>query len=240
LSPIVVAGLNSQMLGRVPFAACVWASVMTWGCSVKAGSPSSNAKPGGTAGKRDPVPVRPIGVTDSLAAGAALGRVAAHWDADRAVTVMYGEHYGTLVRIAALLVGDVGTAETVVQDSFVAMHGAWRRLRDTRSALPYLHQCLVNRSRSVVRHHNVLGRDPAKLAPSMPSAARQAPPLLEFTVVRALQALPLRQREALVLTYYGNLTHAQAASAMGISPSAVRAHTAQAIEALRPRLRSER
>jgi RNA polymerase sigma factor (sigma-70 family) len=228
------------MPGAGSLAACGWASVRTRGCAVKAGSPSSNAKADRTAGKRDPVPVRPIGVTDSLAAGAAVGRVAAHWDADRAVTVMYGEHYGSLVRIAALLVGDVATAETVVQDSFVAMHGAWRRLRDTESALPYLHQCLVNRSRSVLRHHNVIGRNPARLAPSMPRAAREAPPLLEFTVVRALQALPLRQREALVLTYYGNLTQAQAASAMGISPTALEAHAARAIEALRPRLGAER
>jgi RNA polymerase sigma factor (sigma-70 family) len=175
-----------------------------------------------------------------LAAGAAVGRVAAHWDADRAVTVMYGEHYGSLVRIAALLVGDVATAETVVQDSFVAMHGAWRRLRDTESALPYLHQCLVNRARSVLRYHSVTGRNQAKLASSMSSATRETPPLLEVTVVRALQTLPPRQREALVLTYYGNLTHAQAASAMGISPGALKAHAAQAIEALRLRLRSER
>jgi len=64
--------------------------------------------------------------------------------------------------------------------------------------------------------------------------------LLEFTVVRALHALPPRQREALVLTYYSNLTQAQAASAMGISPGAVKSHVGRAIEALRPQLRSGR
>jgi RNA polymerase sigma-70 factor (sigma-E family) len=179
-------------------------------------------------------------VTNSLTAGAALGQVAATWDADRAVTVMYGEHYGSLVRMAALLVGDAAAAETVVQDSFVAMHGAWRRLRDPERALPFLYQCLVNRSRSLLRHPSVTGRNTAKLAPSMPGADRGAPPLLEFRVVRALHALPLRQREALVLTYYSNLTQAQAASAMGISPSAVKSHVGRAIEALRPQLRSER
>jgi len=59
-------------------------------------------------------------------------------------------------------------------------------------------------------------------------------------VVRALQTLPPRQREAVVLIYYGNMTTAQAASAMGISPSAVTGHLSQAIKALRPQLRSER
>ena len=206
---------------------------------MQSGSPRS-AENGRTEGKRDPVPVRPIGVTNSLTAGAALGQVAAHWDADRAVTVMYGEHYGSLVRMAALLVGDAAVAEAVVQDSFVAMHGAWRRLRDPETALPFLYQCLVNRSRSVLRQHNVIGRNTAERAPRMPCAERGVPRLLEFTVVRALHALPPRQREALVLTYYGNLTQAQAASAMGISASAVKSHVGRAIEALRPQLRPGR
>jgi DNA-directed RNA polymerase specialized sigma24 family protein len=43
-----------------------------------------------------------------------------------------------MVRTAALLVGDVATAEDVVQDCFIAMHRAWWRLRDTSKALPYL------------------------------------------------------------------------------------------------------
>jgi len=191
------------------------------------------------AGKRDALTARPIDVTDGLTADAALGLVPARWDADRAVTVMFGEHYRSLVRTAALLVGDVATAEAVVQESFVAMHGAWRRLRDSEKALPYLRQCLVNRSRSVVRHRIVARRNTPERKPGMPSAERQAPPLPEHAVAGALRALPLRQREALVLTYYGGLTEAQAASAMGIRPGAVKNHIAQAIEALRAVLGTE-
>ena len=185
------------------------------------------------AGKRDPATIRPIKVTDGVTADAALGSVPTQWDADRAVTVMYGEHYRSLVRMAALLLGDAATAEAVVQDSFVAMHGAWRRLRRSEKALPYLRQCVVNRSRSVLRHRIVIGRNTPKPEPCMPGAQREAPPLLEHAVVKALRALPLREREALVLTYYGELTDAQAASAMGVSPGAVKRHTARAVEALR-------
>jgi RNA polymerase sigma-70 factor (sigma-E family) len=191
------------------------------------------------AGKPDTVTTRPIAVTDGLTADAALGSVPVQWDADRAVTVMFGEHNRSLVRMAALLVGDVATAEAVVQDSFVAMHGAWRRLRDSEKALLYLRQCLVNRSRSVLWHRIVIGRNTPKPEPGMPSAEREAPPLPERAVVGALRVLPLRQREALVLTYYGGLTEAQAASAMGISPGAVKNHMAQAIETLRAVLRTE-
>ena len=185
------------------------------------------------------ITTRPIDVTDGVTADAALGPVPARWDADRAVTVMFGEHYRALVRMAALLVGDVATAEAIVQESFVAMHGAWRRLRDSDKALPYLRQCLVNRSRSVLRHRIVIGRNRSKLKPGMPRAEPQALPLPEHAVVRALRALPLRQREALVLTYYGGLTEAQAASAMGISPGAVKSHLGRAVEALRAVLGTE-
>ena len=106
-------------------------------------------EPGGTA-------ARPIHVTETLVADtAALGSVPADWDADRAVTALYSTHYRSLVRLAALLVRDVATAEEVVQDSFVAMHGGWRRLRDSDKALSYLRQSVVNRSRSVLRHRVV-------------------------------------------------------------------------------------
>ena len=54
------------------------------------------------------------------------------WDADDAVTQLYAAHYTSLVRLAALLVRHSGEAEEIVQDTFVAMHGKWRRLRSPR------------------------------------------------------------------------------------------------------------
>src|SRR5215468_5256993 len=179
-------------------------------------------------------------VTETLVANAALGAVSADWDADRAVTVLYAAHYRSLVRLAALLLRDVATAEEVVQDSFVAMHTAWRRIRDNDKALSYLRQSVVNRSRSVLRHRVVVDRNAPKPAPDMPSAEQGALTLLErATVVSALRSLPPRQREALVLRYYGDLSEAQIATAMGISRGAVKSHTARAIASLRAELEME-
>ena len=84
-----------------------------------------------TTGEPDAVPGRPINVTDTLLADASMESVSGEWDATRAVTAIYTTHYRSLVRLAVLLVRDVATAEEVVQDSFIAMHTAWRRLRDT-------------------------------------------------------------------------------------------------------------
>jgi len=173
-------------------------------------------------------------MTEALVADAAFSSVATEWDAEQAVTAIYGAHYRSLVRLAVLLVRDVATAEEVVQDSFVAMHSAWRRLRDNDKALSYLRQSVVNRSRSVLRHRVVVDRNAPKPAPDMPSAEQGALALLERSaVVTALRALPPRQREALVLRYYGDLSEAQIATAMGISRGAVKSHTARAIAALR-------
>ncbi len=188
-----------------------------------------------TTGEPDAVAARPIHVTDTLTmAESALGSVTAEWDADRAVTEIYGTHYRSLVRLAMLLVRDVGTAEEVVQDSFVAMHGAWRRLRDNEKALSYLRQSVVNRSRSVLRHRVVVDRNAPKPPPDMPSAEHGALALLERSqVIDALRGLPARQREALVLRYFLDLPEAQIASSMGISKGAVKSHTARAIASLR-------
>ena len=168
------------------------------------------------------------------------GTVRAEWSADRAVVELYSEHYRALVRLAALLVRDTPTAEEVVQDSFVAMHGGWQRLRDAEKALAYLRQAVVNRSRSVLRHRTVVDKNLQKAPPDMPSAEHGAMVLLErHAVVAALRGLPGRQREAIVLRYYADLSEAQIAFAMGISRGAVKSHTARGMTALRAALEQE-
>jgi RNA polymerase sigma-70 factor (sigma-E family) len=211
---------------------------MTWQASPRvAGAAAAAAYSSGPA----VVPARPIHVTEVLVAESALGSVPAEWDAEQAVTAMYSTHYRSLVRLAALLVRDVATAEEVVQDSFIAMHGAWRRLRDNDKALSYLRQSVVNRSRSVIRHRVTVDKNAPKPAPDMPSAEQGALTLLERSaVVAALRSLPPRQREALVLRYYGDLSEAQIATTMGISRGAVKSHTARAIASLRAVLEMEK
>src|SRR5215469_18891487 len=187
-----------------------------------------------TASEPSDVPSRPIHVTETLVADVALGSVPVDVEAARAVEELYATHYRSLVRLAALLVRDIGTAEEVVQDSFVAMHGGWRRLRDSEKALSYLRQSVVNRSRSVLRHRVVVDRNAPKPPPDMPSAEHGAIALLERSaVIEALSKLPARQREALVLRFYGDMSEAQIADAMQISKGAVKSHTARAMATLR-------
>lgn len=168
---------------------------------------------------------------DCAGNGSHVGQVA---DADAAVTALYDAHYRALVRLATLLVHDISTAEEVVQDSFVALHAGLHRLRDSEKTLSYLRAAVVNRSRSVLRHRVVVDRNAPKPPPDMPSAEHGAMALIERSaVVAALRALPERQREVVVLRFYGDLSEAQIAAAMGITRGAVKSHTSRAMSSLR-------
>ncbi len=159
---------------------------------------------------------------------------AARWDADDAVTMLYAQHYRGLVRLSTLLLRDAGAAEEVVQDAFVAMHGSWKRLRDEEKALAYLRQTVVNRSRSVLRRRVVADRYQPEPDPDVASAEDSVMRRAESErVMAALRQLPPRQREALVLRYYGDLSEAQIAAAMKVSAGSVKTHTFRGMAALR-------
>ncbi|HEX6195600.1 MAG TPA: SigE family RNA polymerase sigma factor [Jiangellaceae bacterium] len=158
-------------------------------------------------------------------------------DADRAITEIYTHHYGGFVRLATLLVRDQSVAEEVVQDAFVELHKRWRKLRDTHAAVSYVRTSVVHRSRSVGRRRAVAARhqdDRPIDAPSAEHGALQA--VAGQAVVAALRTLPVRQREALVLRYYADLSEGDIADVMGISRGAVKSHTSRGMTALRARL----
>jgi RNA polymerase sigma-70 factor (sigma-E family) len=164
------------------------------------------------------------------------------WDADTAVEELYAAHYRRLVRLSSLLVRDVETAEEVVQDAFVAMHGTWRTLREPEKGLAYLRQAVVNRSRSVLRHRGVQTRYADRAAGATGPTGRTTVRGTDedalaserrSLVLDALRELPVRQREVLALRYYLDLSEADIASTLGISRGAVKTHASRGVAALR-------
>jgi RNA polymerase sigma-70 factor (sigma-E family) len=162
----------------------------------------------------------------------------AAWTADEALEQLYAAHWRQLVRLSVLLVRDLGTAEEVVQDAFVAVHARWSRLRDPDRALAYLRQTVVNRSRSALRHRAVVARHAATVrlaegADPTPDSDRRT------AVLDALRALPDRQREVLALRYYLDLSEAEIADTLGISRGAVKSHASRGAAALRTLLQED-
>lgn len=149
-------------------------------------------------------------------------------EVSHAVTTLYEMHYRSLVRLAALLVSDTATAEDIVQESFAAVQARWRSLPDADAALCYLRRSVIRRSRSAPQLQ--LAGD----LPDLPGGGPEASLSLQGSaVVSALRALPVRQREVLVLRYFVDLPEAEIASATGISPAAVRSHAARGMSSLR-------
>jgi len=156
------------------------------------------------------------------------------WEPDAAVEQLYATHYRRLVRLSVLVVGDVETAEEVVQDSFVAMHGRWRSLQEPEKGLAYLRQTIVNRSRSVLRHRGVRGRYVAPAVRDLPGVDDDAlASERRRSVLDAVQQLPDRQREVLALRYYLDLSEAEIAETLGISRGAVKSHASRGVATLR-------
>jgi len=160
--------------------------------------------------------------------------------ADAALEELYAAHWRSLVRLSVLLVRDVATAEEVVQDAFIAMHGRWGRLREPDHALAYLRQCVVNGSRSVLRRRGTAARFAARqpaVEPTAPSGDEALDTTARRTaVLGALAGLPDRQREVLALRYYLDLSEAEIASALGISPGTVKSHASRGSATLRTTL----
>jgi RNA polymerase sigma-70 factor (sigma-E family) len=161
------------------------------------------------------------------------------WTADEAVTRLFASQYRPLVRLAVLLLHDNDAAEELAQDAFVALHRRWSNLRDPDKAVAYLRQSVLNHARSVMRHRVVVDRFRRRQAAPLVVPSAEASVLdahVHAEVLAAVRILPARQREALALRYYLDLSEAQTAEAMGVSIGAVKSHTSRALNALRQAL----
>jgi RNA polymerase sigma factor (sigma-70 family) len=143
---------------------------------------------------------------------------------------LFARYYPSLVRLAVQLVDDQDTAEDVVQDVFAALGP-----RELREPLTYLRTAVVNRSRSALRRRKVarifagrsLREDLAE--PADAHAVRTAE---RDRMLAAIDALPRRQREAVVLRYYEDLAVTDIAAVLHISPGAVSSALTRALTTL--------
>ncbi|BFV58392.1 SigE family RNA polymerase sigma factor [Kitasatospora sp. CMC57] len=174
------------------------------------------------------VAARPVDSRMGTAAADAAGASVDH------LTATYQAHYRSLLRLAALLLDDIASCEDVVQEAFIRVHAARRRVREPEKTLAYLRQTVVNLSRSTLRRRILGLRLLPKPMPDMASAEEGAYDALERDQLKvALRRLQRRQREVLVLRYFADLTEAQVADALGISVGSVKAYGSRGLAALR-------
>lgn len=154
--------------------------------------------------------------------------------ADQLLEDLYAAQWVRMVRLAALLLRSSDHAEEVAQDAFVQIYRRLHKFDTADDAVGYLRTCVVNGARSVQRHREVVTRlqPPPPAAPPGPEelAVRAAD---DRAVLDALDTLPQRQREVLVLRYWSELSGREIAEALGISEGAVKSHTHRGVAALR-------
>ena len=154
-------------------------------------------------------------------------------DRDMVLGELYAHRYRSLLGLAALLLRDPESCEDVVQEAFVRVYAAWPRIKDAERADAYVRQTIVNLARSRLRRLAVASRHAPKPDPHGASAEEGAYKRFERdAVVQALRTLPRRQREAIALRYYGDMTQEQVATAMKVSVGAVKGYISRGLDAL--------
>ena len=138
-----------------------------------------------------------------------------------------------LLRTAVLLTGDRAAAEDLVQEAYERIYVHWPRIR-TGAPEAYARKTLTN---LVANRWRTRRRRPAEVALvenyDQPQPDGSEAYAVRQQLLRALQDLPPRQRAAIVLRYYDDLTEAQTAEILGCSVGTVKSQTSRALDRLR-------
>jgi RNA polymerase sigma-70 factor (sigma-E family) len=142
---------------------------------------------------------------------------------------------GALFRTAYLMVGEHALAQDLLQESLTKTYVAWPRLREVANAEAYTRRVITTTAISWRRRRS-WSELPTETMPERPVAADAEDVATRAWVWSALQELPPRQRAAIVLRYYEDLTEAQTAAAMGCAVGTVKSQVSQGLRRLRDRL----
>jgi RNA polymerase sigma-70 factor (sigma-E family) len=137
-----------------------------------------------------------------------------------------------LFRGALVLTGNRDAAEDLVQETLERACRKWRTIAAKDAPDAYVRRIMVNLANDRWRRYRrtVPRQDGDDAAAPGDEYGRVDS---RDQLVRALQSLPMRMRTVVVLRYFHDLSDAEIAADLGISPSTVRSQLARGIEKLR-------
>jgi RNA polymerase sigma-70 factor (sigma-E family) len=174
-----------------------------------------------------------VATIDTVAASVTIS------DRDALVAELFAVEGTRLVRLARLFTDDRNAAEDLVQEAFIRLHRAAHRISEPAKAAPYLRSIVIN----LARDHNRRGLMSLRHQEALPAGAVPEAPedvlVLDEErgrVLEQLRELSPRQRDCILLRFYMEMTEAEIAAALGISPNSVKTHCRRGMEALRKRM----
>jgi RNA polymerase sigma-70 factor (sigma-E family) len=150
---------------------------------------------------------------------------------DESVARLFDEHYRGLCRLAGLLLGDSAGAEEVVQEAFLRTFSGWWRVRHPERAQWYLRTSVVNISRSRLRRRTTEDRgNRVTWSGSQGREDRDEAAVADDSLMltELVRKLPPRQRDAVVLRYYEDLSEAEIARVLGCAVGTVKSQLSKA------------
>ena len=146
---------------------------------------------------------------------------------------LYSDHAPGGLRLALLLTGDRELAEDLIQDAFVRIVGRFRHLRIRYSFASYLNRTIVNLARDKGRRLQIERRQLERERVAASASPAESDLGTRQHVVSALMTLPARQRAAMVLRYYQDLSEQQVADVLDLSLPATKSLISRGMESLR-------
>ena len=138
-----------------------------------------------------------------------------------------------LVGSLTLQTGNRDLAADLAQETLARVCRDWHKVRDLDAPGAWVHRVAVNLAHSHFRRRRVSLSARRRVGSGANEAASEADAVNAIVVRAAVAALPTRQRTALVLRYYADLSVAQVAEVMGCPEGTVKTLTSRAIAALR-------
>ena len=154
---------------------------------------------------------------------------------------LYVRHADDAVRLAFLLTGDRGLAEDIVQDAFVRLAGRLVHLRDPGAFDAYLRRTVLNLSNSAFRRKRVERAYLARARGAIGTQEGRSDPSVEDrdALWRALGRLSKRQRIAIVLRFYEDLSEREVSEILKCRPGTVKSLVSRGLETLRNEIEGE-
>jgi RNA polymerase sigma factor (sigma-70 family) len=138
-----------------------------------------------------------------------------------------------IVGAVSLLCGDAAVAEELAQEAFERLARDWWRVRRMAHPEAWIYRVAINLASSHFRRRAAERRAMQRLESRTPAAQVDPDTTDELALRQAVAGLPPRQKTALVLRLYMDLTFAQVAELMGIHESTAKSLVGQALARLR-------